>query len=198
MRGYLASQFFSFLFFSQLLSSGHRRYLMFSFPFFSFFCRYRRGSGCDEYRVDLRHSRLPLPPRGGVPPISRCKHSRCIRTHTSCMHVCSDVFVCPCLSFLCGCKSVLTIEPPLHNIPYKQLWILDFPCFHLIHLNSNVFVFWICSGAFSAKNGATRTRSHRSDGLPRENVGIVHSYIIVLFFALVARPRHIPAPLEFV
>ena len=144
------TKFFSF-FLSQFLSISiydiskfPSSYLFFTFLLFSF-CRHRRGSGCDEYRVDLRHSRLPLPPRRGVPPISRCKHSRCICTHTFCMHVCSDVFVCLCLSFLCGCKSVLTIEPPLHDIPHSPLHthfrFSIFLCFHHIHLNSHVFVF---------------------------------------------------------
>jgi hypothetical protein len=132
-------------FFSQLLSNCQRRHLMCPFfSFFFFFCRYRRGSGCDEYRVDLRHSRLPLPPRRGVPPISRCKHSRCIRTHTSCMHVCSDVFVCLCLEFFLAVSPCSQLSRPCIIFHIAHFWIfysslfssysLEFACVCFLNL----------------------------------------------------------------
>ena len=50
------------------------------------------------------------------------------RTRPACVSA-RMCFVCLCLSFLCGCKPVLTIKPPLHNIPYSPLWIFDFSLF---------------------------------------------------------------------
>ena len=127
MRGYFASQIFSFLFLTIIIQLPQKTSYV-SFLFF-FFCRYRRGSGCDEYRVDLRHSRLPLPPRRGVSPISRCKHTRCIRTHTSCMHVCSDVFVCLCLEFFLAVSPCSQLSRPCIIFHIAHFWIFYFSLF---------------------------------------------------------------------